>query len=128
MLRILLVDDDAPLTRLLRLGIEQTGEFEVRVANSGAAGLAAIEEFDPEIVLLDIIMPDMRGTDVLAQMRARGMGAETRVVFLTAVPPHDALVRSEYDPEEALINGCPYLIKPVTVAQVLTEVKRVLAT
>jgi two-component system OmpR family response regulator len=127
MLRILLVDDDAPLTRLLRLGIEQTGEFEVRVANSGAAALAAVADFAPDIVLLDIIMPDMRGTDVLTELRARGLNRDTRVVFLTAVPPHDALVRSGYDPEAALINGCPYLIKPVTTAQVLAEVKRVLA-
>ena len=125
MLRILLIDDEVALTRLFKRALEQTDECEVRIANSGEQGLAAILEFRPDIVLLDIIMPGMRGTEVLATLRADPRFDGTRVMFLTAVPPHQALF--QHDPERSLISGCPYLVKPVTAVEVMAEVRRVLA-
>ena len=126
MLRILLIDDEVPLTRLLKRALEQTEECDVQIANSGRQGLAALEEFHPDIVFLDIIMPDMRGTDVLATMRADPRFDSIRVVFLTAVPPHDNLVSGEPAVERSF-PGCPYLTKPVTAVQALAEAHRVMS-
>jgi len=127
MLRILLIDDEVSLTRSMKRALEQVEVCEVRTANSGTQGLASILEFHPDIVLLDILMPDMRGTDVLAAMRADPRFDGTRVVFLTAVPPHDHLAPPEPNPRRPLLEGCPYLIKPVTGAEAMAEVRRVMA-
>lgn len=127
MLRILLIDDEVALTRLFKRSLEQTEACEVQIANSGVQGLAAVLEFRPDIVFLDIIMPDMRGTEVLAAMRADPRFAGTRVVFLTALPPQDALLERDSDAQRSLIGGCSYLVKPITAAEAMTEVRRVLA-
>jgi two-component system OmpR family response regulator len=127
MLRILLIDDEVALTRLFKRALEQTGECEVRIANSGTQGLAALREFRPDLVFLDIIMPDMRGTDVLAAMRADPQFDGIRVVFLTAVPPHDRLVSGDPAHERSLLAGCPYLAKPVTAVEALAEARRVMS-
>ena len=67
--RILVVDDEPSITRLLKLNLEQTGRYEVRVENLGARAYEAAQEFMPDLVLLDIMMPDMDGSDVAASLK-----------------------------------------------------------
>src|SRR2546423_5120830 len=55
--RILVVDDETSITRLLKLNLEQTGSYEVREENLGARVLEAAREFKPDLVLLDVMMP-----------------------------------------------------------------------
>ena len=55
--RILVVDDEPSITRLLKLNLEQTGDYEVATENSPKAAVAAAEEFQPELLLLDVVMP-----------------------------------------------------------------------
>ena len=61
--RILVIDDEASFTRNLKLNLEETGEYEVREENKGTEGLTAAREFRPDLILLDVIMPDMAGGD-----------------------------------------------------------------
>ena len=55
--RILVVDDEPSITRLLRLSLEQAGEYEVATEDVSKAALAAVEEFQPDLILLDVMMP-----------------------------------------------------------------------
>jgi CheY-like chemotaxis protein len=116
--RVLLIDDDVGLTRLLRLGLEETGRFEVQAANSGGEGLAVLRSFEPDVVILDMIMPDMRGTHVLAEIRSDPALETTPVIFLTALVP------AKLDPP--LVLGCPCLVKPVTAMEVAEVIEQVL--
>ena len=59
--RILLVDDEPSITRLLKLNLEQTGDYEVATENVSKAALATAEEFRPDLILLDVMMPDLDG-------------------------------------------------------------------
>jgi CheY-like chemotaxis protein len=68
--RILLIDDDPSFTRLLKLNLEETGAYEVRTENRGTAALTAAREFKPDLILLDVVMPDMGGGDVAFQIGA----------------------------------------------------------
>jgi two-component system OmpR family response regulator len=82
--RILYIEDETDLQWLVKHILESVGGFEVLVCGTGAEGLRAMETFNPDLVLLDVMMPEMDGFGVLRALRARPDGASVPVVFLTA--------------------------------------------
>src|SRR5262245_22432169 len=84
MKRILIVDDDVSFTRLLKLNLEETNDYAVRVENWAEDALKAAREFRPDLVLLDVMMPGMVGGDVASALQADPDLKSTPIVFLTA--------------------------------------------
>src|SRR2546430_17585041 len=82
--RILIIDDEASFTRMVKLNLEKTGAFEVREENKATYALATAREFKPDVILLDVIMPTMDGGDVAAQIRNDRHLKGTPIIFLTA--------------------------------------------
>jgi CheY-like chemotaxis protein len=117
--KILVVDDAKSLTTLLKLNLEDTGDYEVRVENWAEDALPAAREFKPDLVLLDIIMPRMAGGDVVAQFRADPELKNTPIVFITAaVPPHIV------EENDGIICELPCLAKPVTIEKVIEAIEK----
>lgn len=83
--KILLVDDEAGFTELLKMNLERSGAFEVRIENDSTKAIAAAREFQPDAILLDVVMPEMDGGDVQAQLQANPLLAGIPVVMLTAL-------------------------------------------
>lgn len=83
--RILVVDDDPKITRQVRLQLELTGEYLVREENQAPHALAAARDFLPDLILLDIDMPDIPGDVLVNQFRECPKLPGVRVVFLTAL-------------------------------------------
>jgi len=121
--RILLVDDEPSFTRLIKLNLEQIGPYEVRVENDGKQAFAAAREFRPHLVLLDVIMPEIDGGEVAAQIRADPQLKDTPIVFLTAV-----VSRETVHAKGEMIGGNTFLAKPVTVLDVVASIEKHLAT
>jgi len=117
--RILLIDDEVGLTRLLKLNLEQTGAYEVWTENQGANAFAAAQEFRPDVILCDIIMPDMEGTEVAAQVKADPSLAGVPFIFLTAV-----VSREEVEAQGGMIGGQEFIAKPVTVERVVECIQK----
>lgn len=113
--RILLIDDEPSFTRMLRLNLERTGAYEVREENRGAKGLATATEFKPDLILLDVIMPDADGGTVAAQLRADKNLKDVPIVFLTAVVTKK---------EEGMIGGRPFIAKPASASDVIACIER----
>ena len=67
--RILVVDDEPALTRMVKLNLERTGSYEVRTENQGSKAVQAAREFKPDLIFLDVMMPDMSGDEVSAQLK-----------------------------------------------------------
>jgi len=113
--RVLVVDDDFAVAALHRGFVEFHGGFAVAgVAHSGAEALRLVDETEPDLVLLDVYLPDMSGLDVLQQLRAASPGRQVDVIAITAARELET-VRS------AMAGGVlHYLVKPFT-AQVLRE-------
>ncbi len=107
--RIMIVDDEAGLTRLVRLSLEGTGKYEVREENDAMQALASALEFRPDLILLDVVMPDIDGGDVAAQLRKSGPLTQVPIVFLTAI-----VSRREASTQDD-IGGYPFLSKPVAL-------------
>ena len=82
--QILYIEDEPDLQWLVKHILESVGGFDVTVCGSGAEGLRKVAEFDPDLILLDVMMPEMDGFSVLRALRARPECAALPVVFLTA--------------------------------------------
>lgn len=80
-MRVLLVDDDPEIALVARLSLERDGRHEVEVATTAAEALERVEVGPPDVIVLDVVLPDMDGRDALDRLRARC--PETPVVFLT---------------------------------------------
>ena len=113
--RILLIDDEPSFTRMLKLNLKETGAYEVRAVNRATEGLAAAREFNPDLILLDVTMPDMSGGKVALQIEADRDIKDTPIVFLTAAP------EKEY---EGIIAGRAFMRKPVTVENVIDCIEK----
>ena len=117
--RILLVDDEVGFTRLLKLNLEQTNGYEVRVENWAEDALSAAREFRPDLVLLDVVMPRMIGGDVAARLRADASLKATPIVFLSA-----AVGRKWVHEHEGIVSGFPFIAKPASVEEVIDRIEQ----
>lgn len=82
--RILYVEDDPDIQQIAQLALEVVGGFTIDVCGSGQEALAKAEAFGPQMILIDVMMPDMDGPTTLAKLRERAATAATPAVFLTA--------------------------------------------
>lgn len=84
MSRIAIVEDDQAISQMYRIKFEAEG-FEVETAENGKLGLELAEKLQPDIILLDLMMPEMTGDEMLKKMRATPWGKNIKVVILTNV-------------------------------------------
>jgi CheY-like chemotaxis protein len=119
--RILIVDDTDDITTGLKLYLEKVGPYDVRVVREGLQALEAAREFRPDLILLDLVMPDMRGEDVAAQLAADAACRDIRVVFLTA-----AVSLSESGGRGEEIGGKRVLSKLMGLPEVVKYIKQTL--
>lgn len=120
-LRVLIVDDDFMVARIHGRFVEQTDGFDVvGTARTGAEALALVDDLDPDLLLLDVHLPDLSGLQVLEEVRARGH--DVAVVMVTA-ERGAAAVRT------ALHGGAlQYLVKPFEYDDLADRLRQVAAT
>jgi two-component system, OmpR family, response regulator len=116
--RILAVDDEAANTRLMKLYLERTNDYVVREENNARAALAAAEEFQPHLILLDVMMPGMDGGELATCIKASPRLKDVPVVFLTA-----AITKKEVKAGGGQVGGHSFLAKPVVLAEVVACLK-----
>lgn len=119
--RILVVDDDVRATRMLKVGLEKTGVFEVREVNHGIEALTAAREFSPDMVLLDVCIPDVPGSEIAFQIKNQADLRGTPIVFLTCIVSEQELAE-----KRGVIGGHRYIAKPTRLEQVIASVENVL--
>jgi CheY-like chemotaxis protein len=117
--KILVVDDEVSITRLLKLNLEQTGKYEVFEVNQGARALQMAQAFKPDLVILDVMMPDMDGSEIAASFKQDPNLKKTAVVFLTA-----AIKKEELGGLEGKIGGRTYIAKPLNIQGVISVIER----
>ena len=113
--RVLIVEDDADMLQLLQRHLERDG-FEVLTAAGGRAGVAALERVEVDVVLTDLVMAEVDGLELLAEVQRRRPGA--RVILMTAFGTLETAI-------EALRRGAyDYLTKPFKLAEVGLALRR----
>ncbi len=117
--RILLIDDEKSFTQMLKLNLEMSGLYEVREENRGVHALATAREFEPDLIFLDIMMPDIDGDEVAAQLKADPRLRKSSIVFLTAVAS-----KQEVENHNGFIGGHPFLAKPASTGEVIQCIRK----
>lgn len=116
--KILLVEDDDALANVYMTRLEAEG-FETRRVSNGEDALAAAQDFKPDLILLDVMMPKVSGFDVLDILRNTPQTANVKIIILTALS-------QESDRERAKTLGADdYLVKSqVVIADVIDRIKQ----
>jgi CheY-like chemotaxis protein len=117
--RILLVDDEPGVTTMTKLNLEKTGQFDVKVENHSTRVVDAARGFDPDLILMDITMPDMDGPEVMSKIRDDSKLSATPIVFLTAV-----VSKFETGDNELKRGGQVFLSKPVNMKTLLACIEQ----
>lgn len=112
--RILVVDDQPSDSQLVKLYLERTNDFEVREENDARAALATAEEFQPDLILLDVMMPRMDGGELAACFQENPKLKGVPIVFLTS-----AVTKGEVEAGHGQVGGFPFLAKPVVLTELL---------
>ncbi len=82
--RILYVEDDADIRKIVSMSLEMVGEYTVAACGSCAEALRVVDDFAPDLLLLDVMMPEVDGPSTLRQLHKRDSAARTPAVFITA--------------------------------------------
>ncbi|HET8670796.1 MAG TPA: response regulator [Candidatus Saccharimonadales bacterium] len=119
--KVAVVEDDHDLQYLYQLKLEREG-FEVAVASNGKEGLELVKKLQPDLVLLDLMMPIMSGAEMLAEMRSQPWGSQARVIILTNIS------RDEAPQALRFLHVDRYIVKahhtPAQIVGVVQEVLR----
>ena len=99
--------------------LEQTGKYEVRAENDSKLVVAAALAFRPDLIVLDVIMPEMDGGDVAAALKEHPSLCNVPVVFLTAT-----VRKSEVDARGGVMGGYPFLAKPASTESIVQFIEK----
>ena len=116
---ILVVDDEQDLRDLIEYNLEKEG-FHVLKAGEGPGGINMIRRHDPDLVLLDIMMPDMSGLEVAKLVREDEKIKHVPIIFLTAREDEETEVRG------LDIGADDYIAKPISITKLISRIKAVL--
>ena len=117
MTKIAILEDDPVISQMYRMKFEADG-FDVQLANDGVRGVAMVEEFKPDIILLDIQMPEMNGAEALSAIRKHDWGKGIPAIILTN------LGKEESPKELESLGIAGYIVKAeLTPRQVVARVK-----
>ena len=119
--RVLVVDDEIGIVRLIQVNLERQG-YQVETAGNGAEALAKIRRERPNLLVLDVMMPEMNGFELLTSIRSDPALADLPVIMLTA-KAQDADIFKGYQ-----LQADMYLTKPFNPAELITFAKRILSS
>ena len=117
--KILLIDDEPDITELIKFHLDNKG-YEVKIASNGLEGISIATEFYPDLILLDVMMPEMDGVEVCQKLKENPKTKDILICFLSA--------RSEdYSQIAGLEAGADdYVTKPIKPKVLLSRIKALL--
>lgn len=121
--RILLVDDEVEITSAMRRNLEATGRFEVMEINNPSIALANARRFRPDLVLLDIMMPEMDGGALAADIAEDIYLADVPIIFLSGI-----ISKEDVGTSGSIIGNQTFLAKPVRFEDLLACINEKLRT
>jgi CheY-like chemotaxis protein len=118
--RILIIDNNRDFTLSAKLGLERTGRYSVWEENDPATAHQTAQRIKPDLILLDIAMPEIDGGEVAARIESDPTLHRTSIAFLTALVTR-AEARSGLQ-----IDGHPFLAKPISIPELVAGIERTL--
>src|SRR2546427_5879922 len=116
--RILIVDDDANSTHLVKILLERSGPYLVLEENDAAKANQTAHSFKPDLILLDIVMPTIDGGELATQIEADRELHDTPIIFLTALVTHGEAKSGLH------IQGHPLVAKPISIPVLIDAIEK----
>src|SRR6188474_2655397 len=116
--RILIVDDDANSTHLVKILLERAGPYLVLEENDAAKADQTAHNFKPDVILLDIVMPEIDGGELATQIEADRELHETPIIFLTALVTHGEAKSGLH------VQGHPMVAKPISIPELIDAIEK----
>ena len=118
--KILFVDDDESITRTLKLFLDRRGGYEVRTENRGSQAVQVARDFRPDLIVLDIVMPDADGGAI-----AQDLGEDPKLRYIPIVFLSAIIKRNEIGGQGTAIGdgGHTYLAKPVEPDELISHIQ-----
>jgi len=117
--RVLVVDDQPAVAIFMKDTLEATELYEVRTENLGRKVIEVAREFRPDLILLDVLMPDMLGSEVIAQLQADPAFLTTRFIFVSGI-----VTKSEVYRSAGQIGGHNFIAKPLNAKELCRVVAK----
>jgi CheY-like chemotaxis protein len=112
--RILVIDDEASITRTMKVNLERTGVYTVGTENEARRALATARDFQPDLILLDVMMPELDGGEVAGEIHSDPALEHVPIVFLTAI-----VNNKETGGECMESGGQTFVAKPVNLQSLI---------
>lgn len=111
--KVLLVDDDAELVELMTKVLEEDGRFEVRIASNGFDAGMMVKEYRPDLIVLDVMLPDINGKEVCHRVRADSSLEDVRILCISGMIEEDRI-------QELKLSGADdFLHKPFDIEDLI---------
>ena len=117
--KILIVDDNVALSRMLKLQLDELGGFTVRTENHSSSAIKTAHKFKPDLVILDVMMPLIDGGRLASMMKEDSKLTNTPVIFLTG-----SVRKEEVADRQGLVGGFPFLAKPARLDELLEWINK----
>jgi CheY-like chemotaxis protein len=119
--KLLLIDDEEDFCFFVKLNLEKTGKYEVLTTTSGTNGIIMASRERPDLILLDIIMPEIGGGQVAELLFENPKTKNIPVMFITAIASS-----REVQSQEGVIGGRIFIAKPVTPEELMAKIDGIL--
>ena len=123
MKKLLVIDDEEYFCRAVKKAIEMKRDLQVLTATRGDEGLRLARTQKPDLILLDIVMPGMMGTQVAEELSQDPATASIPVIFVTAI-----VKKEETEREMGFLGGRMFIAKPVVVDELLKKIDSLLSS
>lgn len=118
--KIMVVDDEKDLLRIIKLNLESTGRYDVMILSNAKDLLSHVRKFKPDVILLDMLMPEIGGIECCEMLYNDSFARTIPIIILSALD-------KEKDKAKAYMSGVKdYLVKPVDRDQLICKVEKVI--
>lgn len=119
--KILVIDDEGDFCRAIKKALELKTEFQVLTATLGGEGILLAKTQKPDIILLDVVMPGMFGTQVAETLADDPVTSSIPIIYLTAI-----VKKNEIEKSNGLIGGRAFMAKPVMIDELIEKINAIL--
>ena len=122
-IKVLVIDDEVDFCYFVKKNLMRDGMFDVIIATNGQDGIELAKNEEPDIILLDLFMPDMPGEDVADALKENTVTADIPILFVTALATNDDVV----DSKENKIGNNYILPKPIRTKKLIETIMNILS-
>ena len=117
--KILVIDDQEQITKLVKMGLDKTGNYDVREENNGMNALNTCREFMPDLIFLDVMLPQISGAEIANRILEDPDLKHIKIVFLTSI-----VSKQETEDQGGKIAGRTFLAKPVKLDELINCIEK----